>query len=137
MRIGILVAGLVALAAVPAVAAAPENFDLRTTGDLVSICSVMPSDAVSSATAGFCHGYVVGVYRTLNEMQTAGSSARFFCQTGQTQSRIQAIDAFVTWANTRPQVLAKPPMDGIADYLAETYPCPEPAAATRGRRSVR
>ncbi len=46
-------------------AATPENFNVRSAADLVAICTAVPSDNISSATVGFCHGYVVGVYRTL------------------------------------------------------------------------
>ncbi len=60
--IGLLVS---VFAAAPTLAATPENSNVRSAADLVAICTTVPSDNISSATVGFCHGYVVGVYRTL------------------------------------------------------------------------
>jgi hypothetical protein len=39
-----------------------ESFRVRSTADLVEICSVPPSDATYVAAVGFCHGYGVGAY---------------------------------------------------------------------------
>lgn len=60
-----------AFAAKPSLAATPANYDVRSAADLVAICSTAPGDTIASAAMGFCHGYVVGVYRTLEEIQEA------------------------------------------------------------------
>ena len=122
----------------PARAGAPENFDMRSAADLVAACSVTPTDAVSSAQVGFCHGFMVGVYRTLEEVQAARPSARMFCPSGTMPSRNEAIAAYVSWANARPDELAKVPQESVADYLAATYPCPaasEPSPSPSRRRT--
>ncbi|MBV9539500.1 MAG: hypothetical protein JOY70_11245 [Acidisphaera sp.] len=127
---------LLALAmSAPAVAAppTPDNFDLRTTADLVAVCSATPTDLASAADAGFCHGYMVGVYRVLEEVQAARPSARMFCPTGGMPNRTDAIAAFVAWVGGRPDELAKVPQESVADYFAATYPCPATAATGRGR----
>jgi hypothetical protein len=49
----ILVASMVPLAAE---AVDSENFRVRSTADLVEICSVPPSDSMYAAAIGFCHG---------------------------------------------------------------------------------
>ncbi len=127
---GVLLA--TAFAGMPALAATPENFNVQSGADLVQICRTVPSDNVSSATAGFCHGYVVGVYRTLEEVQEARPRARFFCmdQAQHPPSRTEAIAAYVSWMDTRPDEMSKPPMESIADYLAATYPCPNAGSPT-------
>ena len=119
-----LVLGILLGAMAPAIAATPENFQVRSAADLVAICSTTPSDNSSSAMVGFCHGYVVGVYQLLQEVAQARPASRFFCTPAVTPSRTQAIKSFVDWANARPAELSKLPMESIADYLAVTYPCP-------------
>ena len=54
-------------------------------------------------------------------------------------SRTEAIDAYLKWANARPDELAKPPTESIATYLATTYPCPASGhpRATSNRRSAK
>lgn len=121
----------------PSMAATPENYDVRSAADLVAICSTTPADNISSAGAGFCQGYVVGVYRTLEEIQEARPWARMFCTPPVLPPRTQAIAAYVAWANARPEELAKVPMESIVDYLAATYPCPSanPGASRAGASS--
>ena len=132
MKRTLLVFGLALGAFVrPCFAATPSNYDVRSAADLVAICSTAPGDSLASAATGFCHGYVVGVYRTLEEIQEARPWARMFCPPAMRPSRTQAIAAYVAWTNARPEELTKLPMESITDYLAATYPCtgkPAPAA---------
>ena len=121
-----------------AAAPAPESFSLRSASDLVAICSVTPTDEASSASVGFCHGFVVGVYRTLEEVQAAQPGGRMFCPTGAVATRSDAIAAYVNWAGTRPDQLSKAPQDSFAAYLAATHPCPadeRPAMPADRRRT--
>lgn len=132
----ITAAALCGMAAGHAKAATPDNFEVRSTSDLVAICSADQSDQVSAAATGFCHGYVVGVFRTIDRVQEARPSARMFCMPPNPPTRVQAISAFVEWAKARPDELQKQSTEGIADYLAATYPCPTEnrAASQRGVR---
>ena len=136
----LLTAGVLMAAALPgrpALATTPENFNVQSASDLVQICRTVPGDNVSSAAAGFCQGYVVGVYRTLEEIQAARPRARLFCvdQFQHPPSRTEAIAAYVGWMDTKPDEMSQPPMESIADYLAATYPCPSGASATTTSRS--
>ena len=126
MRTLLLITGLAlgGLAAGHAKAAAPDNFEVRSTSDLVAICSEDQHDQVSAAATGFCHGYVVGVFRIIERVQQARPSVRIFCMPPSPPNRTQAIGAFVDWAKVRPDELDKQPTEGIADFLAATYPCP-------------
>lgn len=119
---GVLIA---AFAGRPALAATPENFSVHSAADLVEICRSVPNDNVSSAAAGFCQGYVVGVYRTLEEIQEAKPKARLFCmdQYQRPPTRTEAINAYVAWMDAKAAEMSKPPLESIADYLAATYPC--------------
>ena len=125
MRRLLLTCGLLAAAAVvPSKAATPDNFAMRSGADLLAVCSTEPSDNPSSAAIGFCHGYIVGVYRVLEEIQNARPSTRLFCTASTPPNRTEAIKAYVAWLGAKPDELTKPPMVTIADYLTATYPCP-------------
>jgi len=112
------------MAGMPAHAATPDKFSVHSAADLVDICRTEPTDATSSAAIGFCHGYVVGVYRTLVEIQEARPKSRFFCVNERPASRTEAINAYVAWTSARPDEMTKVPMESIADYLKANYPCP-------------
>lgn len=139
MRRLLLITGavLAGMSASPGNAApTPDNFEVRSTSDLVAICSEDQHDMTSAAATGFCHGYVVGVFRTIERVQQARPSMRMFCMPPSPPSRVSAIAAFVDWAKARPDEMQKHSTEGIADFLAANYPCPADNAAA-SRRSVR
>jgi hypothetical protein len=99
-----------------------ENFLLRTAGDLVAVCSPAQDDPLMAAAVGFCEGFAVGVYRTLEETQ-AGIRAKLFCMPIPGPARSQAIASFVAWVQGNPAVASGEPADAILRYLQQTYPC--------------
>jgi hypothetical protein len=75
-----------------------------------------------TAAANFCQGFIVGVYRTL-EQEQAAMPARLFCPAGPVPTRSEAIARFVAWANARPDMLRQKPEDAVLAYLQERFPC--------------
>lgn len=124
MRTAILGFGLCAMALPAYAAVTEESFQLRTTGDLVELCSASPSDPMGTAALNFCQGFGVGVYRVLQEAERARRSPHLFCVPGPGPTRNEAIASFVRWARANPDQMTRPPQDGVAAYLAAQYPCP-------------
>jgi hypothetical protein len=100
----------------------PNNFVVRTAGDLATLCSADPSDPMVGPALGFCEGFAVGVYQTLQETQ-ASLPAPFFCVPTPGPSRSQAIASFVAWVKASPSVASQRPADAILGYMQQTYPC--------------
>lgn len=100
------------------------TFQVRTTGDLVDLCTASPSDPMFTAALNFCQGFGVGVFRVLQEQEMARRSRHLFCVPNPGPSRNQAFASFTAWARANPAQLAQPPQDGIAAFLATQYPCP-------------
>lgn len=114
-------------------ASTPDNFEVRSTSDLVAICSEDQHDMTSAAAMRSFHGYVMGVFRAIERVQQAQPSMRMFCMPPSPPSRVSAIAVFVDWAKARPDEMQKHSTGGIADFLAANYPCPaDNAAASRG-----
>jgi hypothetical protein len=107
--------------AVPA-ATTPDNFIVRTAGGLAALCSADQNDPMMAAAIGFCEGFAVGVYQTLEETQ-ANLPSRFFCVPTPTPTRSQAIASFVAWVKESPSIASQRPADAILGYLQRTYPC--------------
>jgi hypothetical protein len=103
-----------------------DNFQLRTTSDLVALCATDQGDPMLTAAAGFCEGYMVGVYQAMQEVQ-AGLQTKLFCLPTPAPSRTEAINAFVAWARTTPAAQTEAPADSILRFLNQRFPC----AATR------
>jgi hypothetical protein len=57
-----------ALSATTKAQIAENDFLVRTTGDLVSLCASQPSDPLYTAAQNFCQGYAVGVYQTVKSL---------------------------------------------------------------------
>lgn len=114
---------LAALLSRPASAAvAEENFQLRTAADLVAMCSAERGDRLAIEATHFCQGFVVGVYRTLQDEQAA-LPAKLFCPAGPAPTRSEAIARFVAWARAQPDVLQQKPEDAVLAYLRVRFPC--------------
>jgi hypothetical protein len=101
-----------------------DTFQLRTTSDLVELCSAAPSDPMGTAALNFCHGFALGVYRVLEETNAAAQrTGKMFCMPDALPSRNQAITDFLQWAKATPAVMSQNPADGVTSYLASKYPC--------------
>ena len=131
------VAALIAACALapPADAAVSvDNFLLRTTDDLVALCSAQPGDPQGVAAIHECEGFLVGIYR-YHEALTTGTGAlpRMFCvpQEG-APSRDAAVQMFLGWSRAHAQYMSEPPVDGVFRWAVDAWPCPR--AATRAPR---
>jgi hypothetical protein len=100
-----------------------ETFLVGSTGDLIELCTAAPSDPMGTAALNFCHGFGVGVYRVLAEIEMA-RKVHTFCLPEPMPSRNEALASFVQWAKANPNDLAMPPQDGVAAFLSKQYPCP-------------
>lgn len=101
-----------------------DNFLLRTTGDLVALCSAAPADPMMTAAANFCHGFAVGSYRVLAEVDAAKRGPKIICLPTPMPTRNSAIAQFVTWAQASPERMSMPPVDGLVSFGRQQYPCP-------------
>ena len=116
-----------ALAAASGAKAAPvteDNFVLKTTGDLVALCSADQKDPLYTAAVNYCHGFAVGTYRML-ELEDAATRNRkkTQCYQKMAMTRAQAISEFVTWAGANPAVMDKPPTEGLGQYILQAFAC--------------
>ena len=113
-------AALLALAG-PAIAAGPPHFQVRDTADYVKLCTTSPGDEHYASAIAFCHGFGVGAYHYY--VATTAQADRFVCPPDPAPTRTEVINAFVTWAKTRAEVMQKPAVDSIFVYLSGAYPC--------------
>ncbi|WP_448191554.1 Rap1a/Tai family immunity protein [Azospirillum sp. sgz301742] len=101
-----------------------NNFQVKTTGDLVRLCEAKPTDTTGVAALHFCHGFAVGAYQYHQIITAAeGDKKPLFCPPNPTPTRNQLIADFVVWANQNPQQLSTPPVEGMFRYLAQRFPC--------------
>lgn len=122
-RLWTIVALCLAAYCVPAHAAVTQDsFQVRSTSDLVDLCTASLSDTMGTAALNFCHGFGVGAYRVLDELNRARRNP-MFCMPSPMPTRNEALASFVQWAKSNPDQLSAAPQDGIAAFLSSQYPC--------------
>jgi hypothetical protein len=107
----------------PAKAATEQNFGVDTTADLVALCSADSKEPIYTAAVNFCHGFMVGAVRVMQEHNEATRHGRLFCLPSPMPSRAQSIENFVRWAQESPSHLSMRPVDAVYAYLGGNYPC--------------
>ena len=101
-----------------------ETFMVQTTGALADLCADhAASDPMMTAAQNFCHGYMVGAYQVLEQIDAARAKPAF-CVPSPPPSRTKAIAAFVQWVQANPGESARPPADGVYEFLTHYFPCP-------------
>ena len=97
MRAALLTCSLLMAGAVHAARAdvMEDNFHMRTTGDLAALCSAAPADRMMTAAANFCHGFALGTYRVLAEVDAARRGPRLAFLPTPAPTRNEAIAQFV------------------------------------------
>jgi hypothetical protein len=100
-----------------------ESFRMRSTADLVEICSVSPSDSMYATAIGFCHGYGVGAFHYY-QAANAGPRARpFVCLPNPPPSRTEALQMFLAWARENPQHMGESAVESLFRWLESKWPC--------------
>jgi Rap1a immunity proteins len=115
--------GIAASFGVARAAVVQDNFLVRDTADLVTLCSAPQSSPLYTAAVNFCHGFAIGVFRVLQEENAARGSHALFCIPNPAPTRNEALASFTAWAQANPGQMTQQPADGIAMFLAHQYPC--------------
>jgi hypothetical protein len=118
---------LLAVSMVPMVAEAviSDNFRVRSTADLVEICSVPASDSMYAAGISFCHGFAVGAYHYYVASISGPEGKPFVCLPDPPPSRTEGMQMFVAWARENPQYMGEPPVETLFRWLSAKWPCPK------------
>ena len=111
--------------AVPGVAAAVTDgdFEVKTTRNLLNLCTVSADDARYKEALHFCHGYLVGAFHYYVASVSGPNAKRLVCPPDPPPTRNVAIAAFIVWAQAHPQYMGEAPVETEFRFLTETYPC--------------
>jgi hypothetical protein len=120
----LLVLGMLA-AVRPAIAVTPENFQIKTGADLVTLCATPTDDPLYTAAVHFCHGFCAGTYQTLQAITSHRKATPLFCPSNPPPSRNDAVQRFTAWAQKNPQYHGDAPADLIGRFLVTEFPCPK------------
>jgi hypothetical protein len=101
-----------------------EDFQAKTSQNLLNLCTVPASDPRAQEAIHFCHGYLIGAYH-YHIAETAGPdiAKRLVCIPASGVTRNEALAMFVDWAKARPQYMNESPVDTEFRFLIEKWPC--------------
>jgi len=122
-KIVVLIFAMAFLAPAITGAVTPEDFTVRTTQDLVDLCTVNRDDPLADEAISFCHGYCVGAYHYYLAENSGPEGNKWVCFPDPAPSRNYIIGQFVEWTKAHPEYADSNPVESIFRFLIETYPC--------------
>jgi hypothetical protein len=100
-----------------------DQFTLRSGADLVALCSTPAADPLYTAAIHMCHGFGAGTYQTILAMTRHEKLTPIFCPPEPPIARNEAVGLFLEWAKVNPQYLSERPVDVVARFLIQRFPC--------------
>jgi len=115
---------LIVLALVtPVLADVGDEYRVKNTEDLVSLCGRDPSAEDYVAALNFCHGYTVGAFAYYHSAAAADPELKIVCVKPPYPERKKVIADFVVWSKTHASYMNERAVDMFFRYLVETFPC--------------
>jgi hypothetical protein len=116
---------LAAAFALPGLARAvtDEDFEVKTTQNLMNLCTASANDLRQKEAIHFCHGYLVGAYAYHVAENSGPEGKRLVCFPDPPPSRNEAIGMFLEWVKAHPQHMGEKPVDTEFRFLMEKWPC--------------
>jgi hypothetical protein len=100
-----------------------EDFLVKTTQDLVDLCTASPDDPLGDESVHFCHGYLVGAYHYYLAENSGPEGKRLVCFPDPPPSRSETIAMFIEWAKAHPQYMGEAPVETEFRFLMDKWPC--------------
>ena len=125
MKHGTIVLVLSLLLLVPGLSRATDekDFEVKTTQNLINLCTTPSDEALFAQAINFCHGYLVGAYHFYYAQSSGPGGNKLVCVPDPPPSRNEAIAMFIEWAKAHPEFLNEPPVETEFRFLTETWPC--------------
>lgn len=126
MRIVLAAACTAMIAVAPALAQQrlnSENFNVRTTGDLVRLCATPAGDPQYLEALGWCHGYGRGAL-DYHRAASPANAAPLFCTPSPAPGWEDVRRRFIAWGAANGAVASTPAVEGVFRFLIDAFPCP-------------
>ncbi len=104
----------------PALAQRSVVLQARTAGELAELCAANPKDPQGDAKINFCHGFAQGAI-LVEQRRTEGK--KLFCFPSPAPTRTATMGEFVGWVRASSEHRTPPAIEGLFQFLSDTYPC--------------
>ena len=100
-----------------------EDFKVKTTQNLLNLCTASSDDPQYQEAIHFCHGYLVGAYHYYAAENKGPDSQKLVCFPEPKPTRNEAIDKVVNWAKQHPEFMNELPVETEFRALTDLWPC--------------
>ena len=100
-----------------------EDFVVKTTQNLINLCTASPQDPRYEEAVNFCQGYMVGAYHYYIAEHSKDPKNLFVCLPDPKPSRNEVVALFVAWAKANPQYMTDMPVESQLRFMSEKWPC--------------
>jgi hypothetical protein len=123
-RLASLCATALACLSLQAQAITPERFVVRSTQDLIDVCTTPSSDPLYTAAIHFCHGYLVGAYQYQEALYDGPGIKPVVCPPDDPKpTRNESVAKYIQWAKAHPEYAKERAVNTLGMFLAEAWPC--------------
>lgn len=102
----------------------PQHFQVRTTADLLELCSAEGVGVPAAEALNFCYGYAVGAVQYHLATTEPGDPDRLLCLPEPKPSRASVVQEFIAWGTANPGHAADSALDGLFLFLEQRFHCP-------------
>jgi hypothetical protein len=100
-----------------------DNFQVRTTEDLVSLCDSPATDPLHKEAINFCEGFMIGALSFHDAEHPDQGPGSLVCMPNPGPTRDGAARMFVQWAKAHAQYMSEKPVDTLFRFGQATWPC--------------
>ncbi len=118
----LVAAGAVCVLTSTALAVETSNFNLRTTRDLVALCSCQPDDPLYADAQQFCYGYMTGMAHLHRALIQANEIEPLVCPQHEV-TRAALVRIFLDWTRNNLGAMDEPPAESVRRAAIAAWPC--------------
>ena len=123
LRFGHTLAMALLLAGSPVLALDKSDFEVKTTRDLVTLCSATANDDMYEAAMGYCLGFVDAAH-DYHAAVTSGDLLKPIACPGHETTRKEVVNMFLDWTRANTALLdTESPIHGLMRAASAKWPC--------------
>lgn len=117
----LLIAGIF----IPAIASAvtEDDFKMKTTKNLLNLCTASVDDPQYEHAIHFCQGYLLGAYHYHASEHNGDNGNLLVCFPDPPPTRNEAVKKVISWIQQHPEFMGELPVETEFRALTELWPC--------------
>jgi len=99
------------------------DFEVKTTKNLLNLCTASAEDPQYQQAIHFCYGYLVGAYHYYEAENNGPGDQQLVCPPKPEPTRNETIKKVVSWFQQHPEYMHEIPVETEFRALTDLWPC--------------